>query len=102
MIRPIESWKNTADMPMVAMARAMVTAIGTPSMPQRVEAERSAAMITPEVVGCSNSRTISGLKLVSDDCAQSIVSKRSPACQSRSPTKSKPGAVEQAASARRA
>ena len=36
-IRPIESWKNTADMPMVAMARAMVSAIGTPSMPQRVD-----------------------------------------------------------------
>ena len=33
---------------------------------------------------------MSGLKLVSDDCAQSIDSKRSPACQSRRPTKSKP------------
>ena len=33
---------------------------------------------------------MSGLKLVSDDCAQSIDSNRSPACQSRSPTKSKP------------
>jgi hypothetical protein len=87
---PIESWKNTADMPIVAMARAMVTAMGTPSMPHRVDAERSAAMITPDVVGCSNSRTIRGLKLVSDDCAQSIDSKRSPACQSRRPTKLKP------------
>ena len=47
-------------------------------------------MITPTCVGCSNSRTIIGLKFVIDDCGQSIVSKRSPACQSRSPTKSNP------------
>ena len=60
------------------------------SAPHRVDADRSATMIMLEVVGCSNSRTISGLKLVSDDCAQSIASKRSPACQSRRPTKSNP------------
>jgi hypothetical protein len=96
-ISPIESWKNTADMPTVAMARAISVAICMPRLslapllaPHRVDADRSATMIALDVVGCSNSRTISGLKLFSDDCAQSIASKRSPACQSRSPTKSKP------------
>ena len=88
--RPNESWKNTADMPIVAIARAMVAAIGTPSMPQRVDSDRSATITTLDVLGCSNSRTMSGLKLVSDDCGQSIDAKRSPACHSRSPTKSKP------------
>ena len=77
-------------MPIVASARAIVVAIGTPSMPQRVESDRSATITTLDVLGCSNSRMISGLKLVSDDCGQSIVSKRSPACHSRSPTKSNP------------
>ena len=78
-ISPIESWKNTADMPTVAMARAISVAICMPRLsappalaPQRVDADRSATMITLEVVGCSNSRTISGLKLVSDDCGQSM------------------------------
>ena len=91
-ISPIESWKNTADMPTVAMARAIRVAICVPResdppvAPQRVDADRSATMITLDVVGCSNSRTISGLKLLSDDCGQSMFSKRSPACQSRSPT----------------
>ena len=87
---PIESWKNTADMPIVARLRAIVCAIGTPSMPQRVDSDRSATMTTLDVLGCSNSRMMSGLKLVSDDCGQSIDSKRSPACHSRRPTKSNP------------
>ena len=39
---------------------------------------------------CSNSRMIIGLKLVSDDCAQSIDDTRSPGSQSRTPTKLKP------------
>ena len=50
----------------------MVTAIGTPSMPQRVDSDRSATITTLDVLGCSNSRMISGLKLVSDDCGQSM------------------------------
>ena len=41
-------------------------------------------------LGWSNSRTTSGEKFVIDDCGQSIDEKRSPACQSRRPTKSKP------------
>ena len=77
-------------MPMVAMARATAAAIGTPWMPQRVEGETSAMATTVAVLGCSNSRTMSGEKLVRDDCAQSIDAKRSPACQSRSPMKSNP------------
>ena len=84
---------------MVAIARAIGVAIGTPSDRRTASTpaiESAIAMITLDVLGCSNSRTISGLKLVSDDCGQSIDSKRSPACQSRSPTKSKPDAVEQA------
>ena len=63
--------------------------------------ERSATMITPEV------RRL--LELADDQRAEVgqrrlrpvDVSKRSPACQSRRPTKSKPGAVEHAGSARR-
>jgi len=85
-IKPNRSWKKTADMPMVPMARAMAAAIGTPSMPQRVDSEPSATAITVAVLGCSKSRTIIGLKLVSDDCGQSICDMRSPACHSRSPT----------------
>ena len=87
------TWKNTADIPTVATARAISVAICSPrrsppavSAPHRVDADRSAIMITLDVVGCSNSRTISGLKLFKDDCGQSMCSKRSPACQSRSPT----------------
>src|SRR3990170_1950522 len=47
------SWKKTAAMPMVATARAMIAAIGTPSMPQPVDADEieagtviQAAMLT--------------------------------------------------------
>ena len=76
-------------------------AIGTPSMPQRVDSETSATTTTPAVLGCSNSRTISGLKLVSDDCAQSIDAKRSPGLPVAQPDEVEAGAVEQAASARR-
>ena len=57
-------------------------------------ARRSATASTVAVLGCSNSRTTSGEKLVSDDCAQSIDEKRSPACQSRRPRKSKPEPCE--------
>ena len=42
------------------------------------------------LLSCSNSRVMIGLKLVSDDCAQSIDDSRSPGSQSRSPTKLKP------------
>ena len=45
-IRPNRSWKNTADMPIVAIARAIAAAIGTPSMPQRVDSEPSATATT--------------------------------------------------------
>src|SRR6476620_371463 len=82
-------------MPTVAIARAISVAICSPRFSpdaaiatQRVDAERSATMIALHVVGCSNSRTTSGLKLVRDDCGHSMFSKRSPDCQSRSPTKS--------------
>ena len=45
---------------------------------------------TVAVLSCSNSRMIIGLKLVIDDCAQSIDDRRSPGCQSRRPTKLNP------------
>ena len=53
--------------------------------------------MTVAVLGCSNSRMIIGEKLVSDDCAQSIDEKRSPACQSRRPDEVEAGAVRPAA-----
>jgi len=68
-----------------AMARAIAAAIGTPPMPHRVDAERSATGITVATLGCSNSRITSGEKLLSDDCAQSMEENLSPGCQSRSP-----------------
>ena len=89
-IRPNMSWKNTDDMPSVAIARAINAAIRWPSMPHRVESDMSATATTVAVLGCSNSRTMSGRKLVSVDCGQSIDENRSPACHSRRPTKSKP------------
>jgi len=52
-IRPNMSWKKTADMPMVPIARAMAAAIGTPSMPQRVDSEPSATAMTVAVLRCS-------------------------------------------------
>ena len=76
------------------MARVMAAAIGTPSMPQRVEGEKSAIGITVAVLGCSNSRMTSGEKLFSDDCAQSMYENLSPACHSRRPWKSKPDPCE--------
>src|SRR6185295_15263364 len=59
-------------MPMVAMARAMAAAMGTPSTPHRVESDPSATTMTFAVLGCSNSRTMSGLKFVSEDCGHPI------------------------------
>ena len=47
------SWKKTADMPMVPMVRAIAAAIGTPSMPQRVESDASATAMTVAVLRCS-------------------------------------------------
>ena len=52
-IRPNRSWKNTADMPIVPIVRAMAAAIGTPSMPQRVESDASATATTVAVLRCS-------------------------------------------------
>ena len=40
-------------------------------------------LTTLDVLGCSKSRTMKGLKFVSDDCGQSMCSNRSPACQLR-------------------
>ena len=80
------SWKNTADIPKLPTAHATASAIGWPSVPQRVEHERSATTTTDAVPGCSKSRTMSGLKLVRLDCGQSTADIRSPGCQSRSPT----------------
>ena len=71
---------------MVPRARAIAAAIGTPSMPQRVDSDPSATATTAAVLRCSKSRTTIGLKFLSVDCGQSICDIRSPACQSRSPT----------------
>src|SRR5262245_1835207 len=90
-ISPNMSWKNTADNPTAATDRAIAAAIVTPSTPQRVDIDASATAITVALLSWSNSRVISGLKLVSDDCAQSIDDIRSPGCQSRTPTKLNPG-----------
>jgi hypothetical protein len=58
--------------------------------PHRVESEASATAITTALLSWSNSRITIGLKLVSDDCAQSTDERRSPGCQSRVPTKLNP------------
>ena len=50
----------------------MPAAMGVPSIPQRVEGDRSATTTIGAVPGCSYSRTTIGVKLVSDDCGQSI------------------------------
>jgi hypothetical protein len=65
-------------MPIVAIARATAAAICVPLTPHRVEAEPSATTTTLALLGCSNSRTISGVKFVSVDWAQSICEGRSP------------------------
>src|SRR3954468_8798292 len=91
---PNMSWKNTADMPMVPIVRAIAAAIGMPSMPQRVDSDESATATTVAVLRCSKSRTTIGLKFVSVDCGQSMFDMRSPGCQSRRPTKSNPEPVK--------
>ena len=68
----------------------MAAAIGTPLTPHRVDSDASATATIVALLSCSNSRVMSGLKLVSDDCAQSIDDTRSPGSQSRMPTKLKP------------
>jgi len=52
-ISPNRSWKNTADMPMVPIVRAIAAAIGTPSMPHRVDSDASAIATTVAVLRCS-------------------------------------------------
>ena len=89
-MRPNWSWKKTADKPTAATERAMAAAMGTPAAPHRVESDASATASTVAVLSCSNSRMIIGLKLVIDDCAQSIDDRRSPGCQSRRLTKLNP------------
>ena len=49
------------------------------------------------MLGCSNSRTIERLKLVSDDCAQSIDEKRSPGLPVAQADEVEPDAVRAAA-----
>jgi hypothetical protein len=88
---PNMSWKNTADSPTAATARAIAVSIVAPCAPQRVDIEASATATMAALLSCSNSRTMSGLKFVSDDCAQSIDDGRSPGSQSRMPTKWNPG-----------
>ena len=44
------SWKKTADMPIVPIARAIAAAIGTPSMPQRVDSDPSATAMMVAVL----------------------------------------------------
>ena len=75
------SWKNTADMPMVPIARAIAAAIGTPSMPQRVDSDASATATT---VGGARL-----LELADDQRAE--VGQRSTAA-SRSSTSGRPAA----------
>ena len=87
---PNGSWKKTADNPTVATERATAVATLVPAVPHWVDRETSATATTVAVLGCSNSRTTIGEKLVSVDCPQSIWENLSPACQSRMPTKSKP------------
>ena len=91
---PNKSWQNTADRPTAATDRAMAAAMGAPAAPQRVESEASATTMMVDVLSCSNSRVMSGLKLVSDDCAQSMHDIRSPGAQSRMPTKLNPGPLK--------
>ena len=74
----------------------MAAAIGVPPTPHRVDSDASATAMMVALLCCSNSRVIIGLKLVSDDCAQSIEDMRSPGSQSRTPTKLNPGALEHA------
>ena len=78
-------------MPTVATERAIAAAIDEPCAPQRVDSDASATAMIVALLFCSNSRVIMGLKLVSDDCAQSIEDSLSPGSQSRSPTKLNPG-----------
>ena len=92
------SWKNTADMPIVPIARAIAAAIGMPSMPQRVDSDASATTMTVAVLA---------LLELADDHRAEVGERRlrpvdrstsgRPACQSRRPTKSKPVPVKQAA-----
>ena len=86
--RPTRSWKNAPASARVATTRAITLAIGVSSTPHRVESDASATMMTEAVLSRSNSRVISGLKLVSVDCAQSMAEGRSPGCHSRRPARS--------------
>src|SRR5499426_708128 len=88
--RPKRSWKNIADSPAAATARLIACAIITPPTPHLVDADASATVTIAALLSCSNSRVIIGLKLVSDDCDQSMDDIRSPGSQSRMPTKLKP------------
>src|SRR5262245_21981902 len=88
---PNRSWKKTAESPTAATDRAIAAAIAVPRVPHRVDRDASATARIVALLGCSNSRITIGLKLVGDDCAQSIEDTRSPGSQSRSPTKLNPG-----------
>jgi hypothetical protein len=81
-------------MPTVATERAMAAAIVEPWTPQRVDSDASATAMIVALLCCSNSRVMIGLKLDSDDCAQSIEDSLSPGSQSRSPTKLNPGPLK--------
>ena len=83
-----------ADNPAAATARAIAVAIVTPAMPQRVDSEASTTATIAALLSCSYSRVISGLKLVSEDCDQSIEDIRSPGSQSRRPTKLNPAPLK--------
>ncbi len=89
-------------MPIVAMARAMAAAIGTPPMPQRVDGEKSAIGITVAVLCCSNSRMTSGEKLFSDDCAQSMYENLSPGLPFAETLEVEPGTLRVGCDGRRA
>src|SRR4030095_5646095 len=98
---PKRSWKNVADRPAAATARAIAIAIvappaalAAPATPQRVDSEASTTATMAALLSCSNSRVIIGLKLVSDDCDQSIDDIRSPGSQSRTPTKLNPAPLK--------
>src|SRR6185503_614651 len=92
---PKRSWKNVADRPAAATARAIAIAIvAPPATPQRVDSEASTTATIAALLSCSNSRVIIGLKLVSDDCDQSTDDIRSPGSQSRMPTKLNPAPLK--------
>src|SRR5262245_1519771 len=68
--------------------------VAPPATPHRVDSDASTTATIAALLSCSNSRVMSGLKLVSDDCDQSMDDMRSPGSQSRMPTKLNPAPLK--------